>query len=206
MTINPTTTPITRMMSGSSSDMKPAMRVSTIRSKESDTLSSIFSSSPLFSPTETICTTTGGNRPLLRRGSAMGSPSRTLSRARCTAFASTVLPITLLVKYFTQVGDKWKISEDLRKMVTYRVFNLLDGMSALGKFDVVFCRNVLIYFDQVTKSKVLASIADIMAPDGVLYLGGAETVLGISDRLQMVEGQRGIYGLANATTKSNMVA
>lgn len=116
------------------------------------------------------------------------------------------LPITLLVKYFTQTGDKWKISDDLRKMVTYRVFNLLDSMSALGKFDVVFCRNVLIYFDQATKSKVLGNIANIMAPDGVLYLGGAETVLGISDRLQLVDGQRGIYGLANATTKSNMVA
>ena len=88
------------------------------------------------------------------------------------------LPITLLMKYFTQVGDKWQIADELRQMVTYRVFNLLDSMSALGKFDVVYCRNVLIYFDQETKAKVLNAIADIMAPDGSLFLGGAETVWG----------------------------
>ena len=64
------------------------------------------------------------------------------------------LPITLLMKYFTQVGDKWQIADELRQMVTYRVFNLLDSMSALGQFDVVYCRNVLIYFDQETKAKV----------------------------------------------------
>ncbi len=95
ITMNPTISPITRMMTGSSSDMSAVMRVSTVRSKESEILSSIFSSSPLFSPTTTIWITTGGNRPLRRSGSAMGSPSRTFSRARCTALASTVFPITL---------------------------------------------------------------------------------------------------------------
>lgn len=114
------------------------------------------------------------------------------------------LPITLLMKYFTQVGDKWQIADELRNMVTYRVFNLLDSMSALGQFDVVYCRNVLIYFDQETKTKVLNAIADIMAPDGSLFLGGAETVLGISDRFQLTDGKRGLYGLTNAS--ANMVA
>ncbi len=114
------------------------------------------------------------------------------------------LPITLMMKYFKQVGDKWQIADELRQMITYRVFNLLDNMSALGQFDVVYCRNVLIYFDQGTKTKVLNAIANVMAPDGALFLGGAETVLGISDRFQLTDGKRGLYGLTKAS--SNMVA
>ena len=68
-------------------------------------------------------------------------------------------------------------------------------MSPLGRFDVVFCRNVLIYFDQETKSKVLDSIANLMPADGTLFLGGAETVLGISDRFKPKPEQRGVYCL-----------
>src|SRR5215470_836988 len=94
------------------------------------------------------------------------------------------LPIQLLVKYFKQQGDRWQIDEGIRRMVQFRPFNLLDDMSQLGRFDVVFCRNVLIYFDQPTKAAVLGRIGRQMAPDAYLYLGGAETVLGISDRLQ----------------------
>lgn len=109
------------------------------------------------------------------------------------------LPIKLLVKYFQQQGDKWQIDPALRSMVQYKQFNLLTPASSLGQFDVVFCRNVLIYFDQETKGKVLASIADQMAPDGVLYLGGAETVLGITDRFAPVAGHRGMYQLKGAT-------
>jgi chemotaxis protein methyltransferase CheR len=110
------------------------------------------------------------------------------------------LPITHLVKYFKQVGDKWQINEDLRAMAQFREWNLLGDLSALGQFDVVFCRNVLIYFDQPTKGKVLEAISRLMPPDGVLYLGGAETVLGITDRFKPVEGQRGLYQLAGAAS------
>ena len=74
--------------------------------------------------------------------------------------------------------------------------NLLDNMVPLGRFDVIFCRNVLIYFDQPTKTLVLDRLSRQMAPDGHLYLGGAETVLGISDRLQPVPDNRGIYSIA----------
>jgi chemotaxis protein methyltransferase CheR len=109
------------------------------------------------------------------------------------------LPIQLLVKYFKQQGDRWQIDDAIRKMVQFRPFNLLDDMASLGRFDVVFCRNVLIYFDQPTKASVLGKIARQMAPDGYLYLGGAETVLGISDKLQPVPENRGIYSLAGAT-------
>jgi chemotaxis protein methyltransferase CheR len=108
------------------------------------------------------------------------------------------LPISLLVKYFTQVGDRWQINQKIRSMVQYREFNLLNDPRTLGKFDVVFCRNVLIYFDQPTKAKILNNIAGLMPNDGFLFLGGAETVLGITDKFQLLAGQRGVYGLAGA--------
>jgi chemotaxis protein methyltransferase CheR len=103
------------------------------------------------------------------------------------------LPIQQLVKYFAQKGDKWQINDELKKMVQYREYNLLHDLKPLGKFDIIFCRNVLIYFDQPTKTKVLNQIADLLPADGVLYLGGAETVLGITNRFKPLDGQRGIY-------------
>jgi chemotaxis protein methyltransferase CheR len=103
------------------------------------------------------------------------------------------LPITMLVKYFDKVGEKWQLKDNIRNMVQFREGNLLQDFGAIGTFDIVFCRNVLIYFDAPTKGKVLDAIGKVMAPDGVLYLGGAETVLGITDRFRPVEGQRGIY-------------
>ena len=108
------------------------------------------------------------------------------------------LPITMLVKYFKQEGDKWRVDPALRENIQFRTYNLLHDLTPLGQFDVVFCRNVLIYFDQPTKAKVLEAISKRMAPDGVLYLGGAETVLGISDKFQPIPGERGLYGLAQA--------
>jgi chemotaxis protein methyltransferase CheR len=72
---------------------------------------------------------------------------------------------------------------------------LLDDPTPLGKFDVVFCRNVLIYFDQKTKGEVLSRVANLMPDDGMLFLGGAETVLGVSDVFKPIPGQRGVYGL-----------
>ncbi len=80
------------------------------------------------------------------------------------------LPISLLVKYFTQVGDRWQINQKIRSMVQYKEFNLLNDPRVLGKFDVVFCRNVLIYFDQPTKAKILNNIAGLMPNDGYLFL------------------------------------
>ncbi len=103
------------------------------------------------------------------------------------------LPIQLLVKYFKQTGDKWQLDAGLRSMVTFREFNLLDHPRILGNFDLVFCRNVLIYFDQPTKAHVLKGISDVLSKDGVLYLGGAETVLGVTDMFKPVVGQRGMY-------------
>ena len=109
------------------------------------------------------------------------------------------LPIDLLVKYFVQDGERWRISDDIRKMVTFKKINLLENLAGMGRFDLVFCRNVLIYFDQPTKTEVLKNIAGLMPDDGFLFLGGAETVLGISDRFAVVDGQRGVYAVESGT-------
>ena len=103
------------------------------------------------------------------------------------------LPMQYLVKHFRKDGTQWRISDTLRQMVQFRSLNLLGDLRGLGQFDAVFCRNVLIYFDQPTKSRVLAAVARQMPQDGVLYLGGAETVLGITDAFAAQTGERGVY-------------
>ncbi len=108
------------------------------------------------------------------------------------------LPIQFLVKYFDKKEDQWQIKPDLRAMIQYKEYNLLNDLKPLGSFDVVFCRNVLIYFDQATKGKILESASKLMPEDGLLFLGGAETVLGISDKFKPVPGQRGVYCLTNS--------
>ena len=105
------------------------------------------------------------------------------------------LPIQLLVKYFKKNNEMWQIDPAIRAMVQYREYNLLHDLKPLGQFDVVFCRNVLIYFDQPTKTRVLDNVSRLMSDDGFLYLGGAETVLGISDKFRPIPDQRGIYGV-----------
>jgi len=105
------------------------------------------------------------------------------------------LPITLLIKYFEKQDEQWRIKPEIRSMINYRFFNLLSDPASLGKFDVVFCRNVLIYFDQPMKKVILERIASLMPADGMLFLGGAETVLGITQAFRPVAGQRGVYEL-----------
>ncbi len=107
------------------------------------------------------------------------------------------LPIQLLMKHFQQVGEMWQIDSSIRAMVKFQPKNLLEDLGSLGHFDVVFCRNVLIYFDQPTKGRVLTQIHNILADDGALFLGGAETVLGICDSFKPVDGQRGVYTSVN---------
>jgi chemotaxis protein methyltransferase CheR len=78
-------------------------------------------------------------------------------------------------------------------MVQYKQQNLFEGLARLVRFDIVFCRNVLIYFNRETKGKVLAEISNFLPLDGSLFLGGAETVLGITDRFKPTPGLRGVY-------------
>lgn len=103
------------------------------------------------------------------------------------------LPIQLLIKYFKKDGDNWNLDKSIIEMVQFKKWNLLDDFAPLGRFDVVFCRNVLIYFDQVTKGVILEKVRGLLPKDGFLYLGGAETVLGICDKFRPIVGQRGIY-------------
>ena len=120
-----------------------------------------------------------------------------LARARNGIYsqfeAQRGLPITQLVKYFTQVGDNWQIAPEIRAMVQFRPLNLLKDFSALGSFDLVFCRNVLIYFDQDTKIDVLNRIARQMPESGFLSLGAAETVVGLTDAFKPMADKRGLY-------------
>ncbi len=103
------------------------------------------------------------------------------------------LPIKLLLQHFTQQGLRWKINPDLGKRIDFRRLNLTQALPSMGKFDVIFCRNVLIYFNDSIKREVLARLASVMAPDGFLLLGGAETVLGVTDTLAPHKDERGMY-------------
>ena len=123
-----------------------------------------------------------------------------LVRARAGIFSQFEvqrgLPVRALVKHFRQEGTRWHIGPAIAGMVKFEEHNLLGPRRNDGGFDVIFCRNVLIYFDAETKRRVLEFLSAHLRGDGVLYLGGAETVLGITDRLVAVAGERGAYGLA----------
>jgi chemotaxis protein methyltransferase CheR len=103
------------------------------------------------------------------------------------------LPIQMLVKHFTQIGELWQLNADIRAMVQHRQLNLMQDFSHLGMFDVIFCRNVLIYFDQDTKVSIFDRLAKVIESDGVLALGAAETVVGISDAFKPYPERRGLY-------------
>jgi len=103
------------------------------------------------------------------------------------------LPIQMLAKYFQKEERGWRIKEELKERVKFRAFNLLDDFGVLGFFDVIFCRNVLIYFDLPTKRNVLRRLGQSLARDGALFLGGAETVIGVSDKFAPHPGHAGIF-------------
>ncbi len=108
------------------------------------------------------------------------------------------LDIMTLMKHFTQEGDKWQLKDTIRNMIKFDYFNLLDSMSTLGTFDMILCRNVLIYFDETDKKDILERMSKLLAPDGYLFLGGAETVLGITDSFKPVPDKRGLYVRSDA--------
>jgi chemotaxis protein methyltransferase CheR len=103
------------------------------------------------------------------------------------------LPIQMLVKYFKQIGELWQVNADIRAMVQHRQLNLLHDFSQLGAFDVIFCRNVLIYFDQETKVNIFGRLARATEADGFLVLGAAETVVGLTDAFKPFPDRRGLY-------------
>ena len=114
------------------------------------------------------------------------------------------LPVQLLIKHFEQQGEQWRIAAALRQMVDFRPLNLLHPFDGLGTFDIIYCRNVLIYFDAATKGDVLARISASLSPDGALLLGAAETVIGLTDRLAPNAQHRGLYNQAAAPARAPM--
>ncbi|HWD27374.1 MAG TPA: protein-glutamate O-methyltransferase CheR [Rhizomicrobium sp.] len=111
------------------------------------------------------------------------------------------LAIRRLVAHFEEANGSWRIRENLRRMVTFRPFNLLDSYGWLDDLDVVFCRNVLIYFDHKTKTDVFGKIAEMLAPDGALMLGVSETPRGVSDAFVPVEGAPHFFVKNKATAQ-----
>ncbi|HET6184261.1 MAG TPA: CheR family methyltransferase [Acetobacteraceae bacterium] len=120
-----------------------------------------------------------------------------LARARAGLYSQFEvqrgLPVQMLVKHFRKEEAGWRIGEGLRAVIEFREWNLLDDLAPLGRFDIVFCRNVLIYFDAETKARVLRAIAARIAPEGFLYLGGAESALGPVEGFAAVADERGVY-------------
>ncbi len=92
------------------------------------------------------------------------------------------LPIQLLLKYFRQVENNWQIADSLRQQVTWKWWNLLDSFAGLGQFDLILCRNVLIYFDEDLKRDIFQKLARCLRDNGPLILGSAETVIGLSSQ------------------------
>ena len=116
------------------------------------------------------------------------------------------LPIQLLVKYFKQNGELWQISPEVRAMIQHRQLNLLHDFSQLGTFDIIFCRNVLIYFDQDTKISIFGRLVKAMEGDGFLVLGAAETVVGLTDVFKPFPDKRGLYQPSGARAASPQAA
>ena len=101
------------------------------------------------------------------------------------------LPAPKLVRHFTRDGASWRISAELRAKISFHRHNLLDAPPAGARFDLVYLRNVLIYFDQPTKQAILRRVKQCLTPDGFLVLGSAETTVGLDDSWERVAISRG---------------
>jgi chemotaxis protein methyltransferase CheR len=104
------------------------------------------------------------------------------------------LPAAQLVRYFERDGAGWRVNQRLRSMTRFSELNLMRPFGAMGRFDVVFLRNVLIYFDVETKRDILRRVRQVLAPDGFLYLGAAEMTMGVDDAWERVAaGRSSVY-------------
>jgi chemotaxis protein methyltransferase CheR len=122
---------------------------------------------------------------------------RVLEKARAGVYSQFEvqrgLPIQNLAKYFEKSGEMWRINDKMRAMVRFQKHNLLDDCRHLGRFDIVLCRNVLIYFEPDQKKAALERIASNMTDDGYLLLGAAEAVTGVTDAFQPSPAARSLY-------------
>jgi chemotaxis protein methyltransferase CheR len=113
------------------------------------------------------------------------------------------LPAALMVKYFTKQGLEWEISPKLRSMIDFREMNLTQAWPGLPSFDIVFMRNVLIYFDAETKKDILRRVRGLLRPDGYLFLGSAETTMGLDDGFERTQIEKsGCYRIRQALAKA----
>ena len=105
------------------------------------------------------------------------------------------LPVHTLANHFTKQEDGWVLEDAVGHMVTFKAWNLLDDLAPLGRFDIILCRNVLAYLDLQSKAAILRKLAGIIADDGRLYLGAAETTSGIMDAFRTVDAGLAVYAL-----------
>ena len=105
------------------------------------------------------------------------------------------LPIAQLLRWFEKTDDAWRVRPELRQTVRWRRFNLLDSMAALGRFDVILCRNLLLHLTPEVRGDVLHRLAGALAPDGVLVLGAAESASEAADMFEAAPGGRGLFKL-----------
>jgi chemotaxis protein methyltransferase CheR len=114
------------------------------------------------------------------------------------------LPVRTLLQYFTKQDDAWALSDHVKSMVKFQTWNLLDDLYPLGRFDVVLCRNVLVYLDLKTKLEVLQKLARLLVDDGALYLGLHETVMGVSSSFRAIDPELGIYAAHRADRPASL--
>ncbi len=111
-----------------------------------------------------------------------------LARARSATYSERELARGLtagqIARYFVRHGDHWLVREPIRRLVTFARANLVQPLNILGPFDAIFCRNVLIYFDDATKLRICLRFHDLLAPGGCLVLGAAENLYGVTDRFE----------------------
>jgi len=116
------------------------------------------------------------------------------------------LGIAQMIKWFEETPDGWRAIEALRKSVRFQVHNVLELPPHPGEFDIVLCRNVLLYLNQATRSKAFERLAAAMASDGCLMLGAGETVIGQTSKLVADKESRGLYVLASSDQPDRRVA
>lgn len=129
-----------------------------------------------------------------------------LEKARAGRYTQTDvnrgLPAAMLEKYFRKVGSDYEVVPEIKKMIDFREVNLLGAWPALPPIDLVFMRNVLIYFSLETKQQIFRRLRGAMRPDGYLFLGAAETTLNVDDQfMRLPMGESGVYGISPATMK-----
>jgi chemotaxis protein methyltransferase CheR len=111
------------------------------------------------------------------------------------------LPVRQLIRHFEQRGDVWSVRPELKRVVSFAAANLIDDFDRLGAFDIVFCRNVLSYFEPARAKTVLGRLAERVAKDGWLVLGAAESAASLGPAFAGVRSHRGVFERAAAESK-----